>query len=358
MLQQISRNEVTFCPNSIKVLPVREQLIQAISPYAEPDACKATWQLMNTFVPYLGLWALMIFCVQHDVSYWVTLLAAIVASAFLVRMFILFHDCCHQAFFPSKLANRIVGYIAGVMTFTAFEDWQRSHVIHHSTSGNLDRRGMGDIWTLTVNEYLSAPRLKRMAYRIFRNPLLLFTIMPLVLFLVVHRFPSFGAKQRELFSILLTNAVIVALILVMSLTIGLQNYLLIQLPVIMLAASIGTWLFYIQHQYEDTYWSRQPDWDLTRSGLEGSSYYKLPNVLQWLVGHIGLHHIHHVKANVPNYNLQRCQDEVALLQAVMPITMRKSLNSLWLNLWDEHDQKLVSFRSIRMKPRLQSQSDR
>jgi len=332
----------------------REDLIQSVSKYAQPDYRKAFWQIFNTFFPYIGLWALMIFSVLHGFPYWITLLLSVAAAGFLVRIFILFHDCCHVAFFPSRRANRILGYIAGIMTFTPFEDWQRTHVIHHSASGDLDRRGVGDIWTLTVDEYLSASRFKRFAYRFFRNPLFLFTIIPFVLFLIIQRFPSPGAKKRERNSVLFTNFAIIAIIILMSLTLGFQNYLLIQLPVIMMAASAGMWLFYVQHQYEDVYWSRHQSWDLTLSGLEGSSYYKLPKMLQWIVGNIGLHHIHHVKANIPNYNLQRCYDEISALQTVTPLTFRKSLKSLWLNLWDEQRQKLVSFRSISMLPRMKS----
>lgn len=330
----------------------RAELIQSVSKYAQPDYRKAFWQILNTFVPYLGLWALMIVTVLQGFPYWLTLILSAAASGFLVRIFILFHDCCHLAFFRSRRANQVLGYIAGILTFTPFEDWQRTHVIHHSASGDLDRRGVGDIWTLTVDEYLSASSLKRFAYRFFRNPLFLFTIIPLVLFLILQRFPSSGAKRRERFSVIFTNIAIAAVIVVMSLILGFQNYLLIQLPVIMMAASAGMWLFYVQHQYEDVYWSRHQTWDLTLSGLEGSSYYKLPKALQWIVGNIGLHHIHHVKANIPNYNLQRCYNEVSALQRVAPLTLRKSLKSLWLNLWDEQKQKLVSFRSIRMMPRM------
>jgi len=334
---------------------VREDLIQSVSKYAQPDYRKAFVQIANTFLPYLGLWALMIYTVLHGLPVWTTLLLAVPASGFLVRIFILFHDCCHGAFFPSRSANRILGYIAGILVFTAYEDWKRTHVIHHAASGNLDQRGTGDIWTLTVDEYLSASRLKRFGYRLFRNPLVLFTLIPLVLFLVIQRFPSAGAKKRERNSVIYTNLAIAAIAAVISLTLGFQNYLLIQLPIIIMAASAGMWLFYVQHQYEDVYWARQHSWDLTSSGLEGSSYYKLPKVLQWIVGNIGLHHIHHVRANIPNYNLQRCYNEVPALQTVTPITLRKSLKSLWLNLWDEQKQKLVSFRSIRTLLRLTSQ---
>jgi omega-6 fatty acid desaturase (delta-12 desaturase) len=336
--------------------PVRKELIQALSHYAQPDYRKALVQVSNTFIPYISLWALMIYTVVQGVSAWITLLLSIAAAAFLVRLFVLFHDCCHGAFFPWRFGNRLFGYVAGILTFTPFEDWQRNHVIHHTNSGDLDNRGVGDVWTLTVAEYLAAPKHKRFAYRVFRNPLILFSVTPLILFLLVNRFPSQGAKKRENFSVMFTNAAIVTLIIVMSVTVGFQNYLLMQMPIILLAASTGTWLFYVQHQYEDVYWSRNDDWDLTRSGLEGSSYYKLPAVLQWIVGNIGLHHIHHVRANIPNYNLQRCYNEVPALQAVTPLTLRKSFQSLWLNLWDEDEQKLVSFQSIKHKPRRRSYS--
>jgi omega-6 fatty acid desaturase (delta-12 desaturase) len=332
----------------------REDLIQSISKYAHADYRKAFWQILNTFVPYLGLWDAMIFSVLQGFPYWITLLLSVAASGFLVRIFIFFHDCCHYAFFPSRRANRMLGYIAGILTFTPFEDWQRTHVIHHSASGDLDRRGVGDIWTMTVDEYLSASRVKRFAYRIFRNPLFLFTIIPFVLFLILQRFSSKGARKRERHSVVFTNVTLVAIITIMSLTLGFQNYLLIQLPIIIMAASAGMWLFYVQHQYEDVYWTRHESWDMTKAGLEGSSYYKLPKALQWIVGNIGLHHIHHVKANIPNYNLQRCYNEVPALQAATPLTFGKSLQSLWLNLWDEQKQKLVSFRSIRMLPRTES----
>ena len=354
MSQKLTLTEGPIPSESVLFQSTRENLIQSITKYAQPNYQKAFWQLSNTFVPYVTLWALMIFFVLHGFPYWATLLLSVVSSGFLVRIFILFHDCCHHSFFSSRRANRILGYITGIMTFTPYEDWQRTHIIHHANSGNLDSRGVGDIWTLTVDEYLSASKLKRCAYRSFRNPLLLFTVVPLVLFLILQRAPSRGAKKRERNSVIFTNIALISVITIMSLTIGFQNYLIIQLPVIIMSASAGIWLFYVQHQYEDVYWSRQQGWDLTRAGLEGSSYYKLPTVLQWIVGNIGLHHIHHVKANIPNYNLQRCLNEVPALQQVLPLTLSASLKSLWLNLWDEQKHKLVSFRSVRMLPRLKS----
>lgn len=325
----------------------RQALIQAVAKYARADYQLATVQISNTLIPYLGLWAVMIYLLLQGYPYWITLLLAIPAAGFLVRIFIFFHDCSHGCFFPSRAANRIFGYISGILVFTPFESWQHAHTIHHATSGDLDQRGTGDIWTLTVAEYLAASRLKRLTYRLYRSPVVLFAIVPAVLFLVVQRFAGAKDGRRERRSVLLTNAALAAIVVVMAMTLGLQNYLLIQLPIIVMAASAGMWLFYVQHQYEDAYWVRHDHWDLTQSGLVGSSYYKLPKPLQWMVGNIGLHHIHHVRANIPNYHLQRCLNEVPALQAVPALTIRKSLKSLWLNLWDEQRQKLVGFRAIK-----------
>lgn len=353
MPQQLISRDLSVYDDRANVQINRKELIQSVSKYAQPDRRKAFWQISNTFLPYIGLWVLMIYTVLQGFPYWITLPLTVAAAGFLVRIFIFFHDSCHGAFFASRWANRLLGYVAGVLTFTAYEDWQRTHIIHHSASGDLDRRGIGDIWTLTVDEYLAASKLKRLIYRLYRNPLVLFTVIPVVLFLIVQRFPSQGSGRRERYGVIVTNVAIVAVIVLMSMTLGLQNYLLIQLPVIFMAASAGMWLFYIQHQYEGVYWERHANWDITQAGLEGSSYYKLPKIMQWLVGNIGLHHIHHVRANIPNYNLQRCYDEVPAMQSVEPLTLFKSFNCLFLKLWDEQQQKLVGFRAIKMHLRQQ-----
>lgn len=347
MPQQLLSSEIEPSSDFASIPTFRQDLIRTLSKYAKPDYRKAFLQILNTFIPYLALWGLMIFSVVHDYSYWITLLLAVPASALLVRIFIFFHDACHGSFFPSRSANRILGNIAGLMVFTSFEDWKRTHVIHHSAAGDLDRRGVGDIWTMTVDEYLAAPLWKRFVYRLFRNPVILFGLIPLNLFLIAQRFPSPGAGKRERYSVLWTNISIALFIIAMSLCIGFQNYIMIQLPIIFIAASTGMWLFYVQHQYEDVYWARHQNWDMNKAGLEGSSYYKLPKILQWIVGNIGLHHIHHLRANIPNYNLQRCLDEVPVLQSVKPLTLMTSLKSLWLRLWDEKRQKLVSFRVLK-----------
>lgn len=347
MPQQFFNPQLLSSQNPNIINPSRQDLIQSLSQYAHPVNGKAIWQLSNTLIPYAGLWGLMIFFQLQGYPYWSTLLLTIPASALLVRIFIFFHDCSHSAYLPSRKANCVLGNITGFLTFTPFEDWQRTHIIHHSAAGNLDRRGVGDIWTLTVAEYKAAAKLKRFVYRLFRNPLVLFGLIPIVLFLIVQRFPSTGAGQRERFSVHFTNAALLIFILVLSLTFGFQNYLMIQLPIIFMAAGTGMWLFYVQHQYENVYWRRQQHWDMTLAGLEGSSYYQMPKIVQWIVGNIGLHHIHHLRANIPNYNLQRCYNEIAAMQNISPLTIRTSLKSLWLNLWDEERNKLVSFNAIK-----------
>jgi len=328
----------------------RPDWYQSILKYDQPSLRKAIGQLIDTFVPYFALWALMVRTVQSGHAYWVTLALAIVAAALLVRIFIFFHDCCHGSFFASRRANRILGYISGMLTFTPYEDWRRSHAGHHATAGDLDRRGTGDVWTLTVEEYLAAPGLRRLVYRFFRNPLVMFGLGPAFVFLLAQRFPHKGTRKRERNSVVFTDLAILAIIGVASVTIGLRAYALIQLPIMLVASTIGVWLFYVQHQFEGVYWARHEVWDPMRAALEGSSYYKLPRVLQWFTGNIGLHHIHHVRPRIPNYNLQQCYDDTPALQAVRPLTIRRSLQSLRMNLWDEKRQKLVSFRSLKALP--------
>ena len=296
------------------------------------------------------LWAAMIYMVQEQFPYWLILLLSIVAGGILVRLFILFHDCCHGSFFASHRANTVFGYVTGVLTFTPFEEWRRAHNIHHFTAANLDRRGVGDVWTMTTAEYLAAPLRRRFAYRFYRNPFILFGPGSVLLFLFIQRFSSKGAGERERRSVFRTNIALLLVVGIASSTIGLQTYLLLQVPIILVAGSLGLWLFYIQHQFENVYWVRHGDWDPIRVALEGSSYYKLPKVLQWFTGNIGLHHVHHVRPTIPNYNLQQCHDEIPAFQVVKPITLRTSLRSLRLRLCDERSKKLVRFGSLRKTP--------
>ena len=318
----------------------------ATAKYGKPDIRRATWQLIDTFVPYTALWALMVLMLRNGYPYAIILALAIIAGGLLVRIFIIFHDCCHGSFFASRRANTVLGFITGILVFTAFDDWRRAHGRHHATFGDLDRRGTGDVWTMTVAEYRAAPPRTRLIYRFFRNPLILFGPGPVILFLIINRFPTSGAKRQDRISVLITDLGILAVMGLAGLTIGLRTYLLIQLPIILVASSVGMWLFYVQHQFEGVYWARHGNWDPMRVALEGSSYYQLPRVLQWFTGNIGLHHVHHVRPRIPNYRLQQCFDGTPALQAVRPLTLRGSLRSLRLNLWDEAQHKLVSFRAL------------
>jgi acyl-lipid omega-6 desaturase (Delta-12 desaturase) len=322
----------------------------ALSRYERPHTGKAAWQLVNTVIPYVALWAAAAILLQRGYAYWMVFPLIVLATGFHVRIFIFFHDCCHGCFLPSRRANRILGHITGVVTFTPFDDWKHKHALHHGGSGNLDRRGAGDVWTMTVDEYRAAPRRVQLGYRLYRNPFVLFVLGPFYLFFVAHRVAGRHSGPRERRSVRITNATLCALVGIAWLLGGPQGiltYLKIHLPIIALAGALGVWLFYVQHQYEHAYWADHSEWDPIRAALEGSSYYKLPKVLQWFSGNIGLHHIHHLRARIPNYHLQLCQDTIPEMQGVKPLTLLQSLRSLYLNLWDEQRQRMVSFRAAK-----------
>jgi omega-6 fatty acid desaturase (delta-12 desaturase) len=316
-----------------------------VEKYQKPIVWRASWQLLNTIGSYAALWYLMSLSVA--VSWWIALPLAVLAGGLLVRTFIIFHDCGHGSFFKSSLANDIWGSVAGVLTFTPYYHWRWEHSIHHATSGDLDRRGVGDVWTLTVQEYLESSRLRRFAYRLARNPVVLFVIAPLALFLVWQRFPSPRASRRERHSVWWMNLAIVGMVTAMSAIFGIVPYLVLQLTAMMVAGSAGIWLFYIQHQFEDVYWERGAHWDYTAAALKGSSYYKLPRILQWFSGNIGFHHIHHLSPRIPNYHLQKCHESDPMFQVVKRVTLLSSLKAFTYRLWDESRRKLVGFRHIK-----------
>ncbi len=315
-----------------------------VNNYQNPDIRKSIWQLVNTLVPYIGLWVLMVYAMK--ISYWLVLALAIPAGGLVVRLFIFLHDCGHWSFFKSAKANHWVGSILGVLVFTPFFQWRQSHAVHHATAANLDKRGVGDVWTMTVEEFLEASKWKRLFYRVYRNPIIMFGVGPLLTFLILHRIPSKKFKKREQNSIHWTNLAVAGLIAVMSLVIGFKNYLLIQLPVIWVASTAGVWLFYVQHQFEGVYWERAKEWDFLKAGLEGSSFYQLPPILQWFSGSIGFHHIHHLSPRIPNYLLERCHRENPIFQ-VKPINLLSSMKSLRYRLWDEKKRQLVNFGYLR-----------
>ena len=283
-----------------------------------------------------------------ELSYWLTLALAIPTVGFLVRIFIIFHDCGHGSFFASQKHNHLWGILTGVLTFTPYYRWRHDHAIHHACAGNLDRRGVGDVKTLTTHEYLELPAWQKLAYRIMRQPLVMFTIGAAGVFLVAHRFGRKGLSKRERDSVVWTNLALAGIAALMSALIGFKAYVLIQLPVMMLAATTGVWLFYVQHNFEGTYWVRREQWDFVQAGLKGSSYYKLPKLLQWFTGNIGFHHIHHLGPRIPNYLLEKCHKENPVFQ-VPSLSFGRSLKSLLYRLWDEDAQRMVGFRIRRRK---------
>jgi omega-6 fatty acid desaturase (delta-12 desaturase) len=321
-----------------------------VARYAVPDLRRSLIQVANSFIPYLVVTALMYYSLRF--SYWLTLALAVVAAGFMIRIFIILHDCGHGSFFKSQRANNFLGTICGVFSFTPYYQWRHNHAIHHATAGDLDRRASWDLpLTYTVREYLALPRWKQFLYRLYRHPLVLFGIAPTLLFVFAQRLMSPKSGKRERWSVVFTNLALLALFMVLGYFLGYGNVIAVHLPTLILGATVGVWLFYIQHQFEDTYWEQHEDWEFAEAALKGSSFYKLPKLLQWFTGNIGLHHIHHLSARIPNYALQACHDENPEFQQVSTITLLSSLKCVSLRLWDEETQKLVSFAHLKgLKP--------
>ncbi len=307
---------------------------------------RSVTQLLVTAGGFAALWLGMWLSLGH--GYWITLLLTLPAAGFLVRLFVIQHDCGHGSYFRSRRANDTLGRVIGVLTLTPYDYWKRAHAAHHATSGNLDSRGIGDVDTLTVTEYRALSRWQRLAYRLVRHPLVVFGLGPTYLFVIKHRLPrDLPLIRTGLWrSVMSTNVAIVGLLVALAALIGPIALIKIHLPLVLLGSSIGVWMFFVQHQFENTYWERVENWDFVQAALRGSSYYRLPGALQWITGHIGLHHVHHLSSKVPNYRLQECLDHIPQLKRVQPITLRTSLRCARLALWDEDTQKLISFRDV------------
>lgn len=315
-----------------------------LAPYKEPDLRLSLWQLGSTTVLFAAAWLAMLWGWKTG-RYWAWLLPAPLASGLLMRMFIFQHDCGHGSFFKQGWANDLVGRVIGVLTLTPYHFWRQTHALHHSTSGNLDRRGWGDINTLTVREYAALDEKGRRGYRLYRSFPVLFILGPVFHFLFYHRWPGIVPQdwRRERLSILGTDLALACVALAGAYSIGLAALLAVQLPIIVMTTWAGVWFFYVQHQYDDTYWRKEKDWDFATACLRGSSYYELPRVLQWFTGNIGFHHIHHLNSRVPNYNLERAMRENRVFQDVRRLTLRESLRCARLALWDEARGRLVTF---------------
>jgi acyl-lipid omega-6 desaturase (Delta-12 desaturase) len=327
--------------------PSRYSWKQIVARYQRPAFFRALWQVLNTLVPYGALWFLMYRSLA--ISLWLTIPLAVLAGGFLVRVFIIFHDCAHGSFFRSPWANALMGNLTGVLCFTPFYRWRWEHSVHHSSAGDLDRRGTGDVWTMTVQEYLAASRWKRFSYRLARNPFILFVVAPAALFLVLERFPTGKEGKRERLSVYCTNLALLLVAAGMSWAMGWKAYLPLQVAAIMVAGSAGIWLFYVQHQFEEVYWEHGSGWDYEKAALEGSSYYKLPRLLQWFSGNIGFHHIHHLSPRIPNYHLEKCHRSEPLFHSVKPLTLFASLRCAGFRLWDERRRKMVGYPSMRRR---------
>lgn len=324
-------------------------LIARLKRYAAPSHRRSLLQLAVTGAAFAALWLTMWLVVQH--VYALSLLLAPVAAGLMLRLFVIQHDCGHGSYFRSRWANDLVGRVIGVLTLTPYDYWRRAHALHHATSGNLERRGIGDITTLTVAEFARLGPWRRLAYRVYRHPVVLFGIGPAYLFLIKHRWPRELPKlsPRPWTNLMLTNAAIVALTVGLALAVGPVVLLKLQLPVILLASSMGVWLFFVQHQFDTVRWWRDRDWGHAQAALYGSSYYRLPRMLQWLTASIGLHHVHHLCSKVPNYRLQECLEAVPELKQIGRLTLLESLRCIRLSLWDEQAGRLVSFREARRR---------
>ena len=317
-------------------------LQRALKQYRTPSAGRSIGQLCTSFIPYLG--GLIAMGALAQVSYLLSLLLALPTAGFLIRVFIIFHDAGHGSLFRRSRWNRIIGYLAGFLTFTPFQHWSHEHARHHATAGDLDRRDLGDVWTMTVQEFVAAPRRLRLAYRVFRNPFVLFFLVAPIGFLLNHRFPRKRVSARSLRAIIWTNIGAALFVVAMSLPFGFVNFLVVFTPVFVLASAVGTWLFYVQHQFEGVYWRRHENWDFVAAALRGSSYLALPRVLQWFTGNIGFHHIHHLDPGIPNYHLERAHREQPALHTVPVLRIRNSLRCLSMRLYDETSRQMVSFR--------------
>ncbi|MGE7884901.1 fatty acid desaturase [Bacillus sp. NPDC094077] len=322
-----------------------KNLKKQVAPFEKSMTKKSVWQIINTIVPFIILWYLAY--KSLSVSYWLTLVPSLLAAGFMTRIFIIFHDCTHHSFFKSRRANRIIGTCMGVLTLFPFDQWGHEHSIHHATSGNLDKRGTGDIWTLTVNEYLAAPFRRRLAYRLYRNPFVMFGLGPIYVFLLKNRFNRKGARKKERMNTYLTNVLIVALVGLLCWAIGWQSFLFVHGSIFLISGSIGIWLFYVQHTFEDSYFEEDKEWEYVKAAVEGSSFYKLPKILQFLTGNIGFHHVHHLSPRVPNYKLEEAHNNTLPLKNVPTITLATSLRSIRFRLWDEQSNNFVSFKDLK-----------
>lgn len=327
-----------------------QPLMAKLARYREPSLRRSLGELAITIIPFVGLWIAIWLCLEH--AYWLSLLLGVVAAGFLVRLFMIQHDCGHGSFFRRRLPNDLLGRAISVLTLTPYGEWRRTHAMHHATSGNLSRRGIGDVETLTVAEFRRLPAWRRLRYRLYRNPLVLLGLGPLFLFVLKYRIPTrpLESDARAWASAMSTNLAIAAVVSLLIALIGVRDFLLIQVPITLLASTAGVWLFYVQHQFEHAWWEESADWSAQASALHGSSHYDLPQPLRWLTANIGAHHIHHLSSRIPSYRLGEVLRDHPELREVSRLTLGQSLGCLRLALWDEDKRRLVSFREAGRPP--------
>lgn len=321
--------------------------VQVLAHYREPSTWRSVFELMATLVPFLMLWVLA--WLSLSISYWLAFGLAVLNGAFLVRIFVIQHDCGHASYFTNRRLQDWVGRCLGVLTLTPYDVWRRTHSIHHSNHGNLDKRGIGDVLTLTVEEYRARSWLGRLLYRTYRNPVVLFVLGPSFLFVLQNRLPLglMNSGWRYWTSAMGTNAMIAIVLTIMIWLGGLMPVLLIYIPTTLIAATIGVWLFYVQHQFEETHWAQPEDWQMHDAALTGSSHYVLPAPLRWFTANIGIHHVHHLYSRIPFYRLTEVLRDHRALAESQRLTMLESLKSVRLHLWDEKTKRLMSFREAR-----------
>jgi acyl-lipid omega-6 desaturase (Delta-12 desaturase) len=340
-----------FAARGRRIAVNKPDWLVAMKRFEKIDTRKSLRELLNSFIPYAAIFAAMCLAYRFGFPYWTILLMSVPAAGFLVRIFIILHDCGHYSFSNEPRLNSIFGYICGILTFASFPDFRRTHAIHHATVANLDKRGVGDVPTMTVEEYQRSGLARRFYYRTLRNPVFLFLIYAPIGFVVVARFPQTYNRRADVIGTLATDLALAALIFLAAQTIGIVPYVAVQLPITYISTVVGTWLFFVQHQFKGVYWVRDPEWDQVKASLQGASFYDLPPILRWFTGNIGYHHIHHLRPRIPNYMLKEVQESVPEVQTVAPISLRGGFASLGLDLYDEELGSLVSFKEARAKIR-------
>jgi omega-6 fatty acid desaturase (delta-12 desaturase) len=329
---------------SVTAEPPRSSWKRDLAPYLEVDRARSLGQIASVVLPYLGVW--VVAAIAHP-NAWLAVALGLVATVLLVRMYSFFHDLTHNSMFESRKANRRFGHLLGFLLFTPYRWWQRQHSLHHANTGNLDKRGPGEIYTMTLAEYETASRIRRLGYRLYRNPLLMLFVGPSLVFLFERRFPQRGMSRRILASVVATNVALAGWAIGWSVLVGWQSYLLVQGTTLVVGGAIAAWMLYVQHQYEDTYYRAAGEWSFEAAALQGSSYLRLPPALAWVVGNANYHHVHHLSARIPNYHLRAAHEEQPIFARTPVVTLRGSIDALRLKLWDEEGRRLVGFPARR-----------